>query len=856
MFKSQGIHILLIISLVAILFAPSQQTLAQEQDSIKKTTPLVGAALDSPLQVIDTMLSLNDDLSDRVIYSSFDSIRIDVKNDFIHLYWNASVKYGDKTIEGNHIIIDGAKKVIRSYGMPDSTGKMTGLPVYKDGDDTYKASEMSYSFKTGKAWIKDAVTEAQGGYLIGKEVKLIDKNTIYTKGNIYTTCDQTDDPHFGIRITKGKFIPGEKIIAGPSYLEIGKIPLPIGLPFAYYPMTQGKRHGLIFPEVGESQELGFFARGLGYYFPLGDHLGLEVRSDLYSLGSWRMNSRLSYVARYKYSGNLSFDISTTKVGDTESPGYSPQRELFIRWTHNQDPKARPNSRFTASVNAGTNGFWQNNSFATNKFAQNSFNSSISYNRSFPNSPFSMSASLRHSQNTSTKIVDLGVPAVALNMRRINPLKRKNKVGAAKWYEKIGMSYSMQAKNNLRQPDSTLFKGDLQNKLSSGILHQVPISTSMKLFKYVQLSPSFTFNERWYFRKVNKTFDLGENQIAVDSTNGFFAARDFSTNLSLNTRLFGIWKFKGKLAGIRHIINPSLNFAFRPDFGQEKFGYYKQVQTDSAGTNFIDYAIFEGNNGVSGLSPRGKFGNIGFGVDNNIEIKIRTDKDTVTGVKRIKILDSYRIGGGYNLAVDSLNLSTISMSARTSFKNFSARFSSTLDPYTTTTEGRRINKFYFAETGKLAELKSANITLSGSLKSLNKERKTQVGTDQELQFINKNPEDYIDFNIPFNLSFNYSIQFNKSSIDGVENTLRQNVTFSGNLNVTDNWKLVLNSGYDITEKELTPTQISIYRDLHCWDLSFNIVPFGTRRSYMFTIKPKATILQALKLTQRRDWYDYN
>lgn len=796
------------------------------------------------------------DLEGEVVYNSFDSIYFDILKDEVHLYNKASVTYLDYDIKANYIIINYENQTISAKGLPDSTGKMQGLPVFKDGNESYKATEMIYNFKTQKAKIIDAVTEQQGGFLVADEAKIVSKKIIFTKNNIFTTCDQTHDPHFGVRITKGKFVPEEKIIAGPSYLEVAHIPLPIGLPFAYYPMKQGQRAGIIFPDFGES-ELGFFARGLGFFTPIGEKYTYEIRGDIYSLGSWRLNNTFRYKKRYKYNGNISVDYSNTRSGNTDAIGYQPVRDFFIRWDHRQDAKARPNSQFSANVNAGTSGFLRNNSFSTNTFTRNSLNSSISYSKTFAGTPFSFAASLRHNQNTSTKQIDLDLPELSVNMRRINPLKRKKRTGPEKWYEKIGFSYTSKFRNHINSFDSLLFEGNIFDKITSGVLHNIPISTSFKLFKYVQVSPSLTYNERWYFRTIDKNWLASENRIQTDTTDGFFRTGDFSTSLSFNTRLFGNYltkKATAKVVGVRHIINPSMSFSYRPDYARPELGYFRIVQSDSTGNNFQNYTIFDANDRSIGLPPQGRSGSIGLSIDNKIEMKVR-QKDSANVFKKIQILDGFRMSGSYNLAADSLNFSNISFSGRTTFKKFSFQFGGVFDPYVLNEKGQRINTFEINENKRLMRLNTANLTITGSLRQIKNQRNNSAGTDEELDYINRNPFAFIDFSVPFNLSFNYTLRFTKATLPEQENIISQNITFNGDLNITPKWKVTFSSGYDITMKEITPTQIGIYRDLHCWDLSFNWVPFGTRESYLFTIRPKSALLQALKLTQRKDYYDF-
>ncbi|MFN3529097.1 MAG: putative LPS assembly protein LptD [Bacteroidia bacterium] len=813
------------------------------------------------------------DLEDPVKYQSSDSIVFDLRTRIVRLYGEAEVDYQNINLKAEYIEQNLESKEVLAIPGLDSAGNEIGKPRFKDGDQEFESRRMVYNFNTKQARISQMVTNEGDSYLIGKEVKLNADQTIYIRNTQYTTCSNTDHPHFYLNLYKAKIIPNKSIVSGPSNMVVEGIPVPLGLPFAIIPNQRGQRTGILPPEYGRSPELGFFLRNGGYYFAISDYMDLALRADLYSWGSFRINPSTNYVKRYKYNGNLSVSYSNQQRGDRLADDFRSTRDFFVTWQHQQDPKANPYGRFTASVRAGTSSFLANNAFSNTQFLDNQLNSSVSYNRSFPGKPFRFSMAARHNQNTQSGRVDITLPDGSFNVNRLEPFKRKVKIGQERWYEKIGFTYQTNFRSTLSGFDSTIFEGNILDKMNAGIQHSIPISTSaFVLAKYFQFTPSLNYNERWTFRRQERSYDPETQTVRTDTVEGFFRNYEYSFNMSMNTRIYGLKQFKsGKIAAIRHVINPRIGFSLRPDFSEERFGFFGEVQLDSTGRTQIynRYAGF-GYGGPGG----GRQGALNLSVDNNLEAKIRQRTDSGTVMKKIKIFDSFSFATAYNMAADSLKLAPVNFSGRTTFtNNFSLLFGGVMDPYDRNENGQRINQFLInTDANKLANLTNANLTLSGSLRPKSKGGKAQRKPGQQLGNVPMAPpvdaaeaheqevmrrqywDHFIDWTVPYNLSFNYTLSYTKAFLEGVSNTVSQAVTFNGDISLTPNWKIGYNSGYDFTLKRLTPTMVNLYRDLHCWEMSFNLVPFGSFRSYTFTLNAKAQMLQELKLTRRRDWYD--
>ncbi len=792
----------------------------------------------------------SEELKSKVKYTAKDSIRFDIAGEKVFLFGNARILYEDIELEAAYIEINWIQRQMFASGMPDSTGKNSGLPVFKQKDEKFISEKVTYNFDSRKGKITQVNTQQGEGYILGETVKKIDDKSYFIRKGAYTTCD-LPHPHYSISSNKLKVIQNNKVITGPAYLVIEDVPTPLMIPFGYFPTKKGRASGILFPSYGESGRLGFFFKEGGYYFGIGDVVDFALTGDIYTLGSWGTKLVSNYANRYRFNGNVSVSYSEIKTSEKELPDYNLFKDFFIRWNHRQDSKARPGSNFSANVNAGSSGYYQNNISSAGNYLANTFQSSVSYSKNWIGKPYSFSASLSHSQNTITKDVSLSLPNTNFSVNRITPFKRKVTVGGEKWFEKIGVSYQNNFQNTIQTKDTLLFREDSWDQFRYGMSHSIPVSTSFKVLKHFTLSPSFSYNEKWYLQTIRKSFDAGTNTVVTDTVNGFRAARDYQASASLNTRIYGMVQMKrGKIAAIRHVMSPTMSFSYRPDFGKSSFNNYKTYQINAAGET-ADYSIFE--TGIFGGPPSGKFGVISFNLDNNLEMKTRHESDTAVTFKKIKIFESLSAGVSYNTAVDSLNWSNINISGRTTlFEKVNINFSGSFDPYISDSIGRRLKQTELDANNRIARLTSASASVGFSLMNKNQNRTSEKGTQQELDQINSRPEDYIDFSIPFNLMMNYNITYSKAGL--LEAQINQTLNFSGDLSLTPKWKITFNSGYDFRAKDLSYTSLGIYRDLHCWEMRVNWVPFGAQENYNFQINVKSSVLQDLKLSKKNDIYD--
>lgn len=801
--------------------------------------------------VTDTLPGVSNELKSKVHYTATDSIRFDLINERVFLYGKARIEYEDLDLEAAYIEIDWNARQLYASSVPNSTGQPAGQPVFKQNQDAFISEKLTYNFDTKKGKITQVTTQQGEGFIHGETVKKTDDENFFIRKGAYTTCENPH-PHYSISSNKLKVIKNDKVITGPAYLVIEDVPTPLMIPFGYFPTRKGRSSGILIPSYGESARLGFFFKDGGYYFGIGDIVDFALTGDVYTLGSWGGRIVSNYAKRYRFNGNVAVRYSEIKTSEKELPDYNLFKDFFIQWSHRQDAKARPGSNFSASVNAGSSGYYQNNISSANNYLTNTFQSSISWSKYWVGKPYSFTSGISHSQNTITKDVSMSLPTTNFSVSRIAPLKRKMTVGKERWYEKIGFSYQNNFQNSIQTKDSLLFKSESWDQFRYGMSHTIPVNTSFKILKYFNLSPSLSYNEKWYLQTIRKEFDTTTNSVLTDTVHAFRAARDFSVNASLNTRLYGLVQMKkGKIAAIRHVVSPTLSFGYRPDFSSSSFNNYKSYQTDSSGKTGT-YSIFE--NGIYGGPPSGKYGVVSFGIDNNLEMKTRHVSDTAVTLKKTKIFESLSAGVSYNLALDSLNWSNISLNGRTTlFDKVNLNFSSSFDPYISDSLGRRLNRTELDENNRLARLTAAGVSVGFSLVNTGKKQHTSdKGSSQELNTINQRPENYVDFTIPYNLVVNYSLTYSKAGL--LEAQVNQTLNFSGDVSLTPKWKITFNSGYDFKAKDLSYTSLGIYRDLHCWEMRANWVPFGAQENYYFQINVKSSILQDLKLTKKNDIYD--
>ncbi|MBS1531252.1 MAG: LPS-assembly protein LptD [Bacteroidetes bacterium] len=814
-----------------------------------------------------------------------DSTYYDDTRQILYLYGKARVTYEDYELDADYIRVDEKNKVIFASGRIDPiTKRYVGYPISKQKNEKpVRTDSLRYNYETKKGKFYNAATSQDENYFSGGQEKILNSNEIAYRNVIFSTCDKPyPETHFGIVITKGI---GEKnqIISGPAFLEIEGIPLPLAIPFGFFPKPNSRASGVILPSPGEDARLGFYLRGGGYYYVVNDYLDLTTTGTIYSKGSYEINETMRYLNRYKYSGNISLTYSSTNNG---LPGDPASKDFHIDWSHSQNPNANPGTTFSASVNAGTSGFAQHNGAALgynlNTLTENTLRSSIAYGKTWAGTPFNFTANLSHSQDLTQKTVTLELPTFNFNMATISPFDSKDRVGDQKWYQKITVGYSLQGTNRINAvPESELFQSETFTKrLQSGLEHTIPIGFNQTILKYFQFSANANYTERWYFSSIREKFARGSvpgrDSLVYDTVGGFKRAGEYNLGASFSTKIYSQINFKsGSIKAIRYVATPTIGFAYHPDFSDPNYGYYQTAVSDATIPYQISYQRYSTLlNGPFGYPSAGKTAAMTFSLNNNLEAKVQPKStDTSKSDKKIKILEDFSISTAYNFAADSLNLSPISFSGHTSlFKDkVNVTFSGTLDPYVTEVRDSiangqilhykiPINRFTLQD-GKFPSLIFFNFSASGTLNPAVFHPQPQAPAPNTLQninpeqaaklaLLNSDPSAYVDFNIPWNLSINYSFSYNNFYTGtGVTNT----IMISGDMNVTKNWKVQYTTNYDIRKGQLSSaTSFGIYRNLHCWNLSMQWLPFGYFKSYTVTLKVNAAILQDLKLTKRSDY----
>lgn len=850
--------------------------LFQRVDSLKLAHADSTAATDSSRAKNKNMVEapIFTDAEDSTVYMLGD-------DNVVLLYGNAVVVHQNLELKAAFIKFDSKTKLAYAKGMPDSTGKIVGRPVFKEGNTSYEMEDILYNFETKRAKINGVVSEQSGGYLHSEVLKKTEKDEFNLKKGKYTTCD-CEHPHFYINISKGKMIPNEKIVSGVANLVFLDVPLPIGLPFGFFPISKKRAAGIIIPEYRDEERRGIGLSGGGVYFGIGDYFDEKLTFDIYSRGSWGVQSSTKYKLRYKFDGNIGFNYSKYITGEKGLTDYTETPSYSIIWTHRQDAKANPSSTFSASVNINSSNYNTLNAKSVRQAMANTTTSSVAYSKNWQGTPFSLSASLRHTLSTKDSTIDLQFPQVSFNMSTIYPFKRKLAVGAARWYEKISVALRTNVTNSMSAKEEDFFTKESFKQMRNGIKHEIPLATSFNILNFINVGPSISYTEYWYLNSIEKYWnaDPVSPKVVVDTIQGFKRAYQYSGGVSLNTKIYGMFQFskKSKIQAIRHVITPSVSYSFSPDFSSSRYGFYKDVQKDTAGT--IDrYSIF--SNSVYSGPGKGKSGTVSFGLTNNLEMKVLSS-DSANPVKKVKIIEGLSINTSYNILADSMNWSDIRVSGRTNlFNKLSVNFGGTFSPYAINEKGTKIKTFEYDKTGKLARFTQASVSFSFSLNSKNKEGGSSSssgagganeastndgfgdavgnsapgtspdGTPFGESFGTHYGMDYADFNVPWNVNFSYNMGYSKP---GLTPTLTQSVTVNGNISLTPKWKIGFSTGYDIKNRKVTTSSVNFYRDLHCWEMRLTVVPFGRYRSYSFQINVKSSMLKDLKLKKNESYLD--
>lgn len=839
-------HAILLIVLLSNLPAT---ICAQATDSLLLQTDSTILA-DSSAQLLKQISGKNSSgsgLESEVKYNARDSMRFDVVKKLVHLYGAAEVYYESITLKADSIVMDfGKNEVFASY-TTDSNKNRIGFPQFKDGSESFEADQMRYNFKTKRGLIKQATTKQSEGFITGSKIKKDSSKVIFIENGEFCPCEDKNAGTY-IKAKKLKIIQDDKIITGPAYLAVEHIPTPLVLPFGFFPNTQEQTSGLLLPQYGFSPGLGFYLIDGGYFWKASPYLNMSFQGDIYTRGSWGLKSRADYKRLYKYDGNLEASYSNFLQGDREFNNDFRDQNFFVRWNHRQDPKARPNTSFSASVNAGTQNNFQNNfNSRSSDYLTNTFKSNVNYNISVPNSPFNIALNASHDQNSLDSSVTIRLPEVGLTMSRVFPFKRKERIGKEKWFEKIGLNYTGNMKNQISTKESLLFREESLQEMQNGMSHAIPISTNLKLFKYFTLNPSITYREVWQLKGLEKRWDEDRQEIINDTIPGFQRFGEASAAAGLSTILYGMYNFKGgKVKAIRHVITPSASFNFKPDFSDARFGYFKEVGIPQAALDTLNvrntYTPFE--YGLFGMPSSNESGVLNLRLQNNLEMKTMSKRDTTGKGKKVKLFDQITLAGNYDMFKDSIKWTPVSISGNATLLNkINLRYNASLDPYALNSEGRVIDQSHFSQTGNLGRLTQSTVAIGFKLsndKQIKKLKEKQQAKTVEYGII------------PWDVNISYNYNYSKPGITNARRT--QTVQLRGQVQLTKKMRINASTNYDIQELKLSYTTLDIYRDLGCWELAFNIIPLGNRKSYSFSVNIKPQILKDLKIDRNREWYD--
>ena len=825
-----------------------------------------------------------------------------------YLYGSGKVNYDKIELTANVIKMNMDSSIVRATGTVDSLGVEVGLPIFKDGETPYESDRIAYNFKTKKGFINNVYTQQGDGFIMGGKAKKDSSEVFYSQNGQYTTCD-AEHPHFYIKLTRAKVRPKKDVVSGPLYLVVEDVPLPLALPFAYFPFTSSYSSGIIMPTYGDETERGFYLRDGGYYFAISDKVDLRLTGEIFTKGSWGLGAESTYANRYKYSGSFDFSYLVTKTGEKGLPDYAVGKNFRLQWSHRQDPKAHPNSNFSASVNFATSSYERSNLNSIYNPMLNSQSmrtSSVSYSRTFPEIGLSISTTMNVAQNMQDSTLSLTLPSLNVSLSKKYPFRRKKRMGDERWYEKISFSYSGQMSNSINTKEDLLFKSNLADDWRNGVQHNIPINATFQLFDVINITPSINYTERWYLKKVNQEWDYATNSVVRDTVHGFHRVYNYNLSLSANTTLYGFYQPAGFLKNsrvhtVRHVFKPTVSFTYAPDFGDYKYGYYDTyVYTDENGeARTVEYSPYQ--NSLYGVPSKGKTGSVSFSISNNIEMKWRTKNDSL---KKVSLIDELGASISYNLAAKTKPWSNLSTRLRLKLtKNYTFSLNATWATYayqfnergqvvvgdrTEWSYGRfgrfqgmsqnlsytfnnktfdKIKKFFQdedesgEENTNDAENKPEGdeaVVAKGSFRDTSKIKSKDADVDED---------GYMPFKFPWSFTVSYGIMMAENTAAKINvKTMRypykftQNMNFSGNIGISDNWRINFTSGYNFQFKKLTTTTMNISRDLHCFEMSCGIV-LSPYTSFNFSFRATSQMLaDALKFDKRSggssnvQWYN--
>lgn len=877
-----------------------KDSLLQADTSILRDSlgfPITDSAKRNNIDTFNLKIS-KDSVDAPVNYKAKDSMVLDVARKKLYLYGETDVKYKDINLTAPTIVFDQETNIVKAKMALDTSGKIAGKARLVQADITTESDSLEFNFKSQKGLSHSSYFQQAELYNFAETVKKVDAQTIYAYKGRFTTCNY-DTPHFAFRSKRIKYISQKVAVTGPVGVEFENVPvLPIIMPFGMFPMKHGRQSGILPPTFNVIQDYGVGLEGLGYYKVISENFDVTVRGDIYSYGSWRLNVSPTYRVRYKYNGTLNFSYQNMHTGFKGDPDYNKTKSYSLNWSHRTDSKARPGVSFSASVNTMSSSYAKYNptsayinqtnssnySYSQPLAFTNSLNSSISYQKSWIGRPYNLSVNLNHSQNTNTKTVNLNLPDINFNVTTLYPLQPKEMVGSGKWYQKLGIGYTGSTRGQASFYDTAFSFKQLVDTFQWGAQHNIPITLALPQLGPIQISPGFSYQERWYSQKTYRRWNDTSKVVEKEIEKGFFTARDISMSVSFSSSMFGTLTMKNKDArvqAIRHTMRPQLSIGYKPDLSA---AYYRNTQIDTMG-HYVMLSQFEGS--TYGSFGYGRSGSIGFGIDNFLEMKVKTKKDTATsgdeetddpGVKKIKLIDGFGITSSYNLLADSFNLSNFNIYARsTLFEKINITASANIDPYQTDQYGYRINKYAWSGGNKfsLGRITTGSLNISTSFKSKPKDEKkdknvqqqydnydnlTADEMQQQMDYIRRNPSEFVDFNIPWSANVSYALSFSKvlqtdSATYSYRTQFTSSLQFNGDFSLTEKWKIGANGYFDFRTLKIPSFSMYITREMHCWQMSINVTPFGLWRSFNISIFPKSGMLRDLKINRTRTFRNY-
>ena len=841
-------------------------------DSLQATDSL-SKNKDSLVAKRDTIRISKDSIDATIKSRAADSAVLLIPSKQFILYGKAKTDYKDLQLEAATIHFDQQTQLVKAYGSLDSTGNPNSKPQFTQGDMKTVSDSIIYNMKTAKGLTKNTFLQEGEIYVNAEYLKKINADEIFAKNARFTTCN-LDTPHFAFRTRRMKMVNNKLAVTGRVYPEFESVPIPIiSLPFGIFPLNRARHSGVLLPSFTTSEDFGIGLEGLGYYKVINDYVDITARTNLYSYGGWNLNLNSKYIQRYKLTGNVSLSFINSRTLNRNiaiKEEFNSTQSFMINWSHNRDSRARPGTSFSANVNFGSTKFNQlllNNPYQN---FQNQLSSSVNYTKDWKGK-YNLSFNLNHNQNSVSRLVNMNLPTMNFNVVTFYPFQKKESVGTGKWFEKIGIGYSGNFLNQLSFYDTAFNLRRLLDTLQYGAVHNIPITLSLPALGPITISPSVSYEERWYGQKIIRNWDSLKQKVDTSIQKGFYTARQMSFGVSMNTRIFGTYEFpkSKRIVAIRHEMRPSFALSYHPDFARK---YFYTTQVDTARTK-LRFSQFDG--GVIGSFSEGAFGGFSFGLDNTLEMKRRDLKDSTDkkATTKVKLIDGFGFNSSYNLLADSFALGNFSLYARsTLFDKLNITASANLDPYDVTSRGYRVNKILFDPTHfKFGRITGGNLAFSTSFSSKSKNGKTDkdkvIPVDpfmtpdeqqRQLQFVRANPAEFTDFNIPWNLSLSYSLNFTrqlKSDYSKFETITTSSLYFNGDFSLTDKWKLGGTGYYDVTSGAVQQLSMFITREMHCWQLAINVTPIGLYRSFNITINPKSGILRDLKINRSRTFSNY-